>query len=371
MDSDEDTNTTAHILTLLGLLLPLIIIPAAMAFWRPSQPKFPVQGRTVILTGGSQGFGLAVGKKLAAKGANVVIVARDGAKLAAALKEIEASAANPATQRFLSLSYDLTLESSAPAILKRVTQWDNGLTPEIVWNCAGQCTPAFFADAPISTHRSQMDTLYWSATYMAHATLNLWTTPDPSISSNDPKAILPPTRHLIFTCSTLCMFPVAGYAPYTPAKAAMRALTDTLQHEVALYNGACESAQIPTDRKPPAPIAVTTIYPMGILSPNFERENELKPSITKMLEESDKPQTPEDCAEQAIRGLERGEKLVTTNLLGRLMHGAGMGGSLRSGVGVAWNFLGSVVVIFVGWDFWGKARKWGREKGLSTGPDGK
>lgn len=375
--AESETNTTTYILTLLGLILPLILIPATMVFWRPSQPKFPVQGRTVLLTGGSQGLGLSVAKKLASKGANIVIVARDETKLAAALKEIQASAADPSTQRFLFLSHDLTDPSSATTILKQVTEWNNDQPPDIVWNCAGQCTPAFFADASISTHREQMDTLYWTATYMAHAVLNLWKAPSPSSTTtttqHDPNsrpAPPPLTRHLIFTCSTLPMFPVAGYAPYTPAKAAMRALTDTLQHEVALYNGAHSSTTLPASQKPPAPIAISTIYPMGILSPNFAREEALKPAITKMLEESDKPQDPDEVAEQAIRGLERGERLITTNMLGRLMVGAGMGGSLRGGVGdVLWNFLGSVVVVFVGWDFWNKAQKWGRQKGLDTGPE--
>jgi hypothetical protein len=45
-------------------------------------------GKTVILTGGSQGMGKAVAELLAKKGANVLIVARTVGKLEAALKDI-------------------------------------------------------------------------------------------------------------------------------------------------------------------------------------------------------------------------------------------------------------------------------------------
>ena len=52
--------------------------------------KGKVQGRVVLITGGSSGIGLAAAKKIAAAGAKVLIVARDPQKLAEAKKEIAA-----------------------------------------------------------------------------------------------------------------------------------------------------------------------------------------------------------------------------------------------------------------------------------------
>lgn len=45
----------------------------------------------MVITGGSQGMGKAVGRLLAEKGANVIIVARNVAKLKDALKYISVS----------------------------------------------------------------------------------------------------------------------------------------------------------------------------------------------------------------------------------------------------------------------------------------
>ncbi|KAI1419668.1 hypothetical protein F5Y12DRAFT_209785 [Xylaria sp. FL1777] len=56
-----------------------------------SRNNFPVEGKTVVITGGSSGMGLAVGQQLANKGANIVIIARDQGKLLRALEDIRVS----------------------------------------------------------------------------------------------------------------------------------------------------------------------------------------------------------------------------------------------------------------------------------------
>lgn len=52
--------------------------------------------QTILITGASQGMGKAVSIQLSAKGANVVLVARDVGKLKAALEEVKVCIASPA-----------------------------------------------------------------------------------------------------------------------------------------------------------------------------------------------------------------------------------------------------------------------------------
>ncbi|KAL8918222.1 MAG: hypothetical protein Q9172_005515 [Xanthocarpia lactea] len=59
----------------------------------PSKNQFPVDGRTVLVTGGSQGMGRSVARLLAQKGANVVIAARNVQRLEEALEHIASGAA--------------------------------------------------------------------------------------------------------------------------------------------------------------------------------------------------------------------------------------------------------------------------------------
>ncbi|KAL1962691.1 hypothetical protein VTN77DRAFT_9235 [Rasamsonia byssochlamydoides] len=330
-----------------------------------SRNEFVVDGKTVVITGGSDGMGKAVAIQLAQKGANVVVVSRTLKKLEQAVESLKAAASDPSKQRFHCISADLTNPTEADRVLDEVTKWNNGAAPDIVWCCAGYCHPGFFIDTPIQTLRDQMDTVYWTAAYTAHATLRRWLAP---ISPTDKEGSGQPTspssrRHLIFTSSTLAFFPVTGYGPYSPGKAAMRALADTLCQEVEMYNGARRNKNNPA---PAADVKIHIVFPMGILSPGFENEQKLKPELTQLLEEADKPQTPEEVARVSIKALERGDYLITTMLVGHLMKGTALGPSPRNSIflDTLTSWASSLIFLFVIPDLAKKAWNWGRNKGL-------
>ena len=58
-------------------------------FFFPQSSPGNLDTQTILLTGASEGMGKSVAKKLAAKGANILIVSRNVAKLEAALAEIK------------------------------------------------------------------------------------------------------------------------------------------------------------------------------------------------------------------------------------------------------------------------------------------
>lgn len=349
---------------LLALALPILY---TMLF--SSRNKFPVEGLTAVVTGGSQGLGLSIAQELSARGANVVLVARDTAKLDAAVKTLQSRAQNPQSQRFLHLSYDLRLAESAPKILQEIKTWNNGEAPDLIFCCAGYCYPSFFADAPVEQLKDQMDGVYWSSAYMAHAAINMWKIPS-SNSQQKPSALSKPkpTRHIIFTCSALAFFPVAGYTPYTVCKAAMRTLADSLHQELEVYNGSRQQGPSTQGRPvPDADMKVHILFPMGIVSPGFENENKIKPALTLKLEKDDKPQEPDEIAKIALARLGAGDFMITTMFLGHLMRGCGMAGTVRSSLmDVFWNWLGSIVIIFVAPDFLKQCRNWGKKMGMNA-----
>ncbi|KAH3683573.1 hypothetical protein WICPIJ_005455, partial [Wickerhamomyces pijperi] len=51
--------------------------------------KFVVEGKLAVITGGSQGLGFALAKKLVSKGANVVIISRTESKLTKCVAELK------------------------------------------------------------------------------------------------------------------------------------------------------------------------------------------------------------------------------------------------------------------------------------------
>ncbi|KIY01997.1 uncharacterized protein Z520_02135 [Fonsecaea multimorphosa CBS 102226] len=351
------------VVTVLILVLSSLVVARKMLI--SSKNRFPVEGLTAIVTGGSQGLGLAIAQELSARGANVAIVAQNVPKLETAVKTLQSRAQTPQSQRFLPLSFDLRVPESAPKILEEVKTWNNGEAPDLIFCCAGHCYPSFFADAPVQQLKDQMDTVYWSTAWMAHAAINMWKTP----SSNENKSVSHPrpTRHLIFTCSTLAFFPVAGYSPYSPCKAAMRALADGLNQEVEVYNGSRQSNNPSLGPVPDTDMKVHILFPMGIISPGLENENKIKPSLTLQLEKDDKPQQPDEIAKILLRRLGAGDFMISTMFLGHLMRGCGMSGSVRMNVmDVFWNWLGSIIIIFVAPDFVSKCRSWGKQKGMNA-----
>lgn len=244
-------------------------------------------------------------------------------------------------------------------MLTEVTAWNDGMPPDIVWCCAGQSLPGYFINTPPQTLKDQMDTVYWTAAFTAHATLRKWLAP----VALGQKPESSPRRHLIFTSSAAVFVPITGYGPYTPAKAAMRALSDTLVQEVEVYNGARRNTQ---NIAPAADVKIHIIYPMGILSPGFTNEQKMKPELTKLLEEADKPQTPEEVAKIAIKGLEKGDYMITTMLTATLMKASAMGSSPRNNsvFDTFTSWVSSIAFLYVVSDLTSKAWNWGRKNGV-------
>ncbi|KAF2496363.1 putative 3-ketosphinganine reductase [Lophium mytilinum] len=327
--------------------------------------QFPVDGKTVLLTGGSQGMGRGLGKLLAHKGANVIIVARDIKKLQAAVEYISA-AAKSQTQRFHYIAADVTSEAENIRILEEATAWNNGQTPEIVWANAGAAKPGLFLETPLETMRKQMDINYWAAVYLAHTTFKSWLYPSDASAHS---ATTQPPRHFIITSSSVAWCNIAGYGTYGPAKAALRSISDSLRSELNLYNGARRSTAT-TTKPAPYDVKIHTVYPGSILSPGLELENQSKHPVTHILEESDPHQTEDQVAAAAIKGLERGDYMIATNWLGQLMRVSGMQGSPRDSL--LWDTVGqcitSIAWLFIGPDMEGKVWNWGKKNGMPAAP---
>ncbi|KAG5987099.1 hypothetical protein E4U43_005238 [Claviceps pusilla] len=326
------------------LLLAILTIFTAlialnMGFFRKNQ--LPVEGKTVLVTGASEGMGLSVAKQLSAKGANVILASRSIPKLEEALQVVKTAARN-SSQRFTYFSADVSSPSYAPSLLAEATAWNDGAAPDIVWCVAGMSTPELFIDMDMASLRRQMDVNFYGTAEMSHAVLRAWLSPEAPVS--------PEPKHLIMTTSAVALYTIPGYAPYAPSKWALRGLADTLSQEVMLY---------------PQNVNIHVVYPGTILSAGFEREQKIKPEVTKLLEESDPKQTPDEVAGAAIRGLENGDYFVTVNWLGNLMRLGMLGGSFRNN----WVFdtlgawLVSIVWIFVQADLHGKIRAYGKKNG--------
>ncbi|KAL7941584.1 hypothetical protein V8C42DRAFT_334136 [Trichoderma barbatum] len=304
--------------------------------------KMPVKGKTILITGASEGMGLSVAKQLSFKGANIVLVSRGVDKLKDAIEIVKAAATDKSKQRFHYIAADVSAPSYAAPLLDEVKRWNDGKAPDIVWCVAGTSTPELFIDMDMSSLRHQMDVNFYGTAEMSHAILREWLAPDAPVEK-EPK-------HLIMTASVLALYTIPGYAPYSPSKWAMRGLADTISQEVMMY---------------PQNVKVHVVFPGTILSPGYAREILSTPEITTILESSDPQQTPDQVAEAAIKGLESGKYFVTVAWLGELMRWGMLGGSFRNNwfIDTVMAWLVSLVWIFVQPDLHGKIRKYGKTHG--------
>ncbi|KAK4227901.1 hypothetical protein QBC38DRAFT_363045 [Podospora fimiseda] len=308
--------------------------------------QFPVEGKTILITGGSEGMGRAAALQLSAKGANIILVSRNVGRLEEALVDVKAAAKSPSAQRFTYISADVAEHDYAARVIAEAIAWNSGNAPDIVWCVAGMSTPMLWTeDDSLTASRRNMDVNYFGSAEMSRAILKKWLAPE---NSTSPKA---EPKHLVFTASVLALFSVVGYGPYTPSKWALRGLADTLAMELNLY--------------PDNPVKLHIVYPATIVTAGFDRENQTKPAITLELEKEEPPETPETVASRSIAGLEKGEYNIAVSFLGNLMRCGAQGGSPRNNwvLDTLIGWLVPIIYFFVLRMMNGSVRAWAKANG--------
>ena len=192
-----------------------------------------------------------------------------------------------------------------------------------------------------------------ASVYIAHAALRSWLAPEAAMSTDSPP---PEPHHIVFTSSVVAFYPLVGYSPYTSPKSALRSLSDTLSQELRLYSSTH------------TPIKTHTVFPATIYTAAYDVENKTKPGVTLRFEETDSGQTPDEVAIASVKGLERGEELVTTNGIPSYLMKVGMlGFSKRNGWGIVdtmASWIASTVSPGIRWHMDRTVKQWGQTHGI-------
>ena len=118
------------------------------------------QNKVVVITGGSQGLGLAIANRFASAGGTVVVLARDQNRLAAV------TAASPQIEGIpTDVLDDQSVASAVTEIIRRHEKID-------IWvNNVGKSTRSDFSNASIDEYRSMMEINFYSALRCSMAVL--------------------------------------------------------------------------------------------------------------------------------------------------------------------------------------------------------
>lgn len=191
-----------------------------------------IKGKTALVTGASSGIGKAIAEKLAAEGANVVLVARSRNKLE--------QLANALAQRYAVQCWALPADLSSPhsGTYVHAQAEAMGITVDILVNNAGYGTYGPFDSIEPQAEQNEIAVNIATVVDLAHAFL--------------PGMLVRGSGIILNVASTAAFQPVAYMAVYAASKAFVLSFSEALWaeyqnrgiHVVALCPGAVETAFI-------------------------------------------------------------------------------------------------------------------------------
>jgi len=239
--------------------------------------------KTVYITGGSSGIGLAAAKLFAGAGANVAIFSRSRQKLDAALPAIEAARASP-EQKFLAVQLDVGNHTEVDAKMA-ATARSFGV-PDVLVNCAGVAWCHYIEQTPYEEFERMMMTDFFGV-------------------RNTVTALVPFMKerggNIVNVASILGVVGVFGYSAYCPSKFAVIGFSEVLRTELKKYN-----------------IRVSILCPPDTDTPQLVEENRTKPPETRAVSGNAGLMQPEQVAAAMIKGMEQNKLMIVPGFMNRL-----------------------------------------------------
>lgn len=190
----------------------------------------PLEQQTIVVTGGSSGIGLATARMAAARGANVILVARNEQGLQKAAAQIRAEGG-----RCDHVTADVGSREEVRKAVESIVERHGGFDTWV--SNAGVGVYARLDELDDEDHRRLFDTNYWGVVHCATEAL-------PHLKKRG--------GALITTGSISSQMPAPVLSSYTASKYAVKGYIDSLRLELM------------HDK---APVSVTLIQPSGINTP--------------------------------------------------------------------------------------------------------
>ena len=137
---------------------------AAATLWSGRRGAYSLEGRVVLITGGSRGLGLILARQAVAEGAKVAICARDAEELERARKELAGGGAE-----VLALLCDVTQPEEVRRLVDDVEQQLG--TIDVLVNNAGIITAGPLDHAELRDYEDSMNTHFWAPLHAMQAAL--------------------------------------------------------------------------------------------------------------------------------------------------------------------------------------------------------
>jgi short-subunit dehydrogenase len=238
--------------------------------------------RVAYITGGSSGIGLAAAKLLAARGASVIIFARQVEALKNALGEIEKCRVSP-EQKFSCKPLDVAQREMTVEVLSGAVK-EFG-EPDILINSAGISYPQKFED----TDYKKFDDIIKVNLYGTWSTVNV---------------LLPYLKqkkgYIVNVSSIAGFIGVFAMTSYSASKFGVIGFSEALRSELK-----------------PCGVNVSVLCPPDVSTPMLEKSNQIKPEEAKAISAGADIMTAEAVAKALLRSMAKDDFLVIPNSSGR------------------------------------------------------
>jgi short-subunit dehydrogenase len=240
--------------------------------------------KNIYISGGSSGIGLAVARKLARQGANVIIFARNPERLQKAVDDISACRASD-SQRFDGKAVDVSDYERVKTVMESAVEAFG--SPDILINSAGQSEPRYFDQVDFA----QFDRIIRVNLY------GVW---------NTISVLLPHMKQkggaIVNVSSIAGLIGVFGYTDYSASKFAVIGLSEALRSEFAPFG-----------------IQVSVLCPPDTDTPMLADENKIKPIENNALSGGAKVLSADQVAEDLIKGMQKGKFLIIPGTDGKII----------------------------------------------------
>ena len=241
-----------------------------------------LDGKRVLITGGSSGIGLATARAAARRGAHVGIVARNVARLEQARRSILSCAKAERRVDVWSLDVSDATETQrwAPVGLA-----DLGGLDLLVCN-AGISIPAAARDTPLAAYQDMMNVNFFGTMHVTRAFM--------------PHLVEQGSGHIAAVSSVAGFLGVYGFTAYCASKHAVTGYMESLRQELMLHDVGC-----------------SILFPGDTDTPMLHAENENKPEGTWAVAGLMPVMSAEQVAEAFLEGIQRGKFHIVPGLPGR------------------------------------------------------
>jgi uncharacterized protein len=175
------------------------------------------EGNYALITGASSGIGLALAQQLAAKGFDVILVARSVDKLQALAAELASRHGVKAQVAAADLTQAASVQNLA-TLLER-----QGVNVRVLVNCAGVLHQNVFVAMPAAQVQQMIDLNITALTAMLHAIVPMM---QRTVSERGGKA------HVLNVASIAAFQPIPMLATYAASKAYVLSLSESLAEEL-------------------------------------------------------------------------------------------------------------------------------------------